>query len=177
MLVLLVLKLVLVVPYIGTWIETTMKKKHLIRKSVVPYIGTWIETRLFADHLRITLVVPYIGTWIETLIILNSFPAHSCRTLYRYVDWNSWTAETSTSIKSRTLYRYVDWNLAAAIALYMLIVVPYIGTWIETAVKSGAMTGILSRTLYRYVDWNPLRPNTSASLSRRTLYRYVDWND
>ena len=33
---------------------------------VVPYIGTWIETGL----IRITgckhLVVPYIGTWIET---------------------------------------------------------------------------------------------------------------
>ena len=33
---------------------------------VVPYIGTWIETGLNYDFRYNTIVVPYIGTWIET---------------------------------------------------------------------------------------------------------------
>ena len=36
-----------VVPYIGTWIETIGANKRQKRAIVVPYIGTWIETR---DH-------------------------------------------------------------------------------------------------------------------------------
>ena len=34
----------LVVPYIGTWIETHPYQKRYQYSSVVPYIGTWIET-------------------------------------------------------------------------------------------------------------------------------------
>ena len=33
---------------------------------VVPYIGTWIETNLKKQGYTVTIVVPYIGTWIET---------------------------------------------------------------------------------------------------------------
>ena len=34
----------LVVPYIGTWIETIGAGRRQKRAIVVPYIGTWIET-------------------------------------------------------------------------------------------------------------------------------------
>ena len=34
--------------------------------SVVPYIGTWIETRPDNFIALSEVVVPYIGTWIET---------------------------------------------------------------------------------------------------------------
>ena len=34
----------LVVPYIGTWIETFRLDWEHHRHKVVPYIGTWIET-------------------------------------------------------------------------------------------------------------------------------------
>ena len=34
----------LVVPYIGTWIETYFRRREQYLKTVVPYIGTWIET-------------------------------------------------------------------------------------------------------------------------------------
>ena len=37
--------LFLVVPYIGTWIETKLRNMIKLRKEVVPYIGTWIETQ------------------------------------------------------------------------------------------------------------------------------------
>ena len=36
---------------------------------VVPYIGTWIETRKNKLLLPLVIVVPYIGTWIETGLI------------------------------------------------------------------------------------------------------------
>ena len=34
----------MVVPYIGTWIETSTPKSLFYANWVVPYIGTWIET-------------------------------------------------------------------------------------------------------------------------------------
>ena len=37
----------IVVPYIGTWIETAFNKQYGKEEGVVPYIGTWIETVLF----------------------------------------------------------------------------------------------------------------------------------
>ena len=52
---------------------------------VVPYIGTWIETRSKRLLLSIAVVVPYIGTWIETDGNLKD-GLTVCRTLYRYVD-------------------------------------------------------------------------------------------
>ena len=33
---------------------------------VVPYIGTWIETVILVVNIGGCEVVPYIGTWIET---------------------------------------------------------------------------------------------------------------
>ena len=33
---------------------------------VVPYIGTWIETFTHEERKDLAKVVPYIGTWIET---------------------------------------------------------------------------------------------------------------
>ena len=35
----------IVVPYIGTWIETADNTEEYQPPFVVPYIGTWIETR------------------------------------------------------------------------------------------------------------------------------------
>ena len=84
----LLLLLIWVVPYIGTWIETYENTVLGEVTKVVPYIGTWIET-LFE---RITeaneKVVPYIGTWIETRKELSELEIKWSRTLYRYVDWN-----------------------------------------------------------------------------------------
>ena len=71
--------LVVVVPYIGTWIETETKDITINSESVVPYIGTWIETfqKLQARHYPQDDVVPYIGTWIETFHRLPPFPDRS----------------------------------------------------------------------------------------------------
>ena len=60
------LKEALVVPYIGTWIETNSRPLPSTQTCVVPYIGTWIETSMCTMVLLMSAVVPYIGTWIET---------------------------------------------------------------------------------------------------------------
>ena len=53
---------------------------------VVPYIGTWIETKGTPVALNQKDVVPYIGTWIETPTAQMSRLRQAGRTLYRYVD-------------------------------------------------------------------------------------------
>ena len=58
-----------------------------MRQSVVvPYIGTWIETGLMRIELLGGTVVPYIGTWIETSPDILIALSEEGRTLYRYVD-------------------------------------------------------------------------------------------
>ena len=53
---------------------------------VVPYIGTWIETNKARTILNKEKVVPYIGTWIETFVFKYEEGEGIGRTLYRYVD-------------------------------------------------------------------------------------------
>ncbi len=53
---------------------------------VVPYIGTWIETKPYIQKIQHGNVVPYIGTWIETNNGQAIFEGVLGRTLYRYVD-------------------------------------------------------------------------------------------
>ena len=62
-----------------------MDKSNLPDVLVVPYIGTWIETAKLAELPDNAAVVPYIGTWIETLTYKRQNPGFG-RTLYRYVD-------------------------------------------------------------------------------------------
>ena len=68
----------------------------------------------------------------------------SRRTLYRYVDWNRAYEAIYNAYIRRTLYRYVDWNMTGLINSRSLIVVPYIGTWIETVLMKLCITLILS---------------------------------
>ena len=66
-----------------------MKPFEVLRRMgdiVVPYIGTWIETCGCGRGNRVGMVVPYIGTWIETVIAEANAGAARGRTLYRYVD-------------------------------------------------------------------------------------------
>ena len=58
-------------------------KKQIL---VVPYIGTWIETTTIFQPQSSIIVVPYIGTWIETIIVGVPIIGPASRTLYRYVD-------------------------------------------------------------------------------------------
>ena len=55
-----------VAPYVGAWIETTMKENHLGDLYVAPYVGAWIETSLCVRLRCLLIVAPYVGAWIET---------------------------------------------------------------------------------------------------------------
>ena len=112
------------------------KSVRFLLCPVVPYIGTWIETTMICKYPWIRFVVPYIGTWIETPDGGYGFYDAQGRTLYRYVDWNQPESKIKKYSLSRTLYRYVDWNLCVLCGRTIWIVVPYIGTWIETPIRS-----------------------------------------
>ena len=98
------------------------------------------------------------------------------RTLYRYVDWNNTIRMSFVTPLSRTLYRYVDWNTDVDTIKIQGLVVPYIGTWIETDKTGIKHKKPFRRTLYRYVDWNRIVCKCNKKRCGRTLYRYVDWN-
>ena len=165
----------MVVPYIGTWIETPVLARKNVKKPVVPYIGTWIETTTRGTKARSVkrrTLYRYVD-WNASLS--RVWWVRLCRTLYRYVDWNLSTPRLAKKLWSRTLYRYVDWNISADNTEEYQPVVPYIGTWIETSRVKGWCWS-QCRTLYRYVDWNTLEIKTAIIKYSRTLYRYVDWN-
>ena len=63
-----------------------MVKRLITVLLVVPYIGTWIETSVQDCVQSEGMVVPYIGTWIETSERLLKISSFRGRTLYRYVD-------------------------------------------------------------------------------------------
>ena len=70
----------------------------------------------------------------------------------------------------------MDWNRNLRLKQVDMFVVPYIGTWIETPIRSIVPKRAVRRTLYRYVDWNNKIRNMMMPSVCRTLYRYVDWN-
>ena len=55
-----------VTPYMGVWIETTLKAILIRMERVTPYMGVWIETQLVENYERVGRVTPYMGVWIET---------------------------------------------------------------------------------------------------------------
>ena len=54
-----------VAPYVGAWIETTLRKMLNEEDLVAPYVGAWIETKVEVGSTR-NNVAPYVGAWIET---------------------------------------------------------------------------------------------------------------
>ena len=89
LLVPILLRLVLVAPYVGAWIETLYNYRntqrgrshptwvrglkqcaarlYLQHHKVAPYVGAWIETARQSEPLSVRQVAPYVGAWIETL--------------------------------------------------------------------------------------------------------------
>ena len=55
-----------VAPYVGAWIETTIKNHWRTNCQVAPYVGAWIETITRSQTIVPLQVAPYVGAWIET---------------------------------------------------------------------------------------------------------------
>ena len=56
----------LVAPYVGAWIETSLYEDACPNNHVAPYVGAWIETCTCLSQTNTLAVAPYVGAWIET---------------------------------------------------------------------------------------------------------------
>ena len=145
---------------------------------------------------------------------------HTCHTLRGCVDWNSlanrhftkhkmshpsWVCglklkiSNTTKIRvSHTLRGCVDWNVLIIVLRIVLLVTPFVGVWIETALNCSCNnlfwvtpfvgvwieTGIgksvasvlKSHTLRGCVDWNSWDFCKETEASSHTLRGCVDWN-
>ena len=63
-----------VAPYVGAWIETTLKQEAPVNLTVAPYVGAWIETSARPMVIRKVTVAPYVGAWIETIHPAGRWP-------------------------------------------------------------------------------------------------------
>ena len=94
------MRLSLVVPYVGTWIEISYPLAHAPGSPVVPYVGTWIEIDRFRLEMPLSAVVPYVGTWIEIGCAVESWSVSTRRSLRGNVDRNR---RDSHIIKNRAM--------------------------------------------------------------------------
>ena len=62
--------------------------KHIRLLLVTPYVGVWIETCKLLDMLGYGSVTPYVGVWIETSSTMLCTQGIGCHTLRGCVDWN-----------------------------------------------------------------------------------------
>ena len=60
-----------VAPYVGAWIETSLRSGKKKPHPVAPYVGAWIETSMMHSKNTLARVAPYVGAWIETEILPN----------------------------------------------------------------------------------------------------------
>ena len=63
---LLLVRVYLVTPCVGVWIETVVNGKIYNFNGVTPCVGVWIETVLVLLTNLGLLVTPCVGVWIET---------------------------------------------------------------------------------------------------------------
>ena len=61
-----------VAPYVGAWIETSIRLPFSEFQNVAPYVGAWIETFKYRKILCNGDVSPYVGAWIETDIKVST---------------------------------------------------------------------------------------------------------
>ena len=61
------LKMTIVAPHAGAWIETYKGKEDHNGPSVAPHAGAWIETSLCSSRNLYQIVAPHAGAWIETI--------------------------------------------------------------------------------------------------------------
>jgi|GEM_PF-2640229 len=53
-------------PFMGEWIEITLKQGYLVGNPIVsPFMGEWIEIRKNAEQEFWNKVSPFMGEWIE----------------------------------------------------------------------------------------------------------------
>ena len=71
----------------GAWIEIAIVQEAFIRLTIVaPFMGAWIEISCKLNTLILPPVAPFMGAWIEIKSASNSHLSYLRRTLYGCVD-------------------------------------------------------------------------------------------
>ena len=60
----------------------------LFKMPVTPFVGVWIETSVRKISSMRALVTPFVGVWIETLCMVYHILSNFSHTLRGCVDWN-----------------------------------------------------------------------------------------
>ena len=80
------LRLFLVAPRVGAWIETKYYSGNNASYLVAPRVGAWIETIISALLSSVVEVAPRVGAWIETHAAAGYSRAQTGRTPCGCVD-------------------------------------------------------------------------------------------
>ncbi len=76
------MRMILVTPFVGVWIEIEMGRQCLLLKIVTPFVGVWIEIIGLVAFGATALVTPFVGVWIEISVpplVCMSYHRHSLR--------------------------------------------------------------------------------------------------
>ena len=65
------MKVRIVAPRVGAWIETINTKNKFALIKVAPRVGAWIETLSLNSLDLLINVAPRVGAWIETVSVSN----------------------------------------------------------------------------------------------------------
>ena len=120
----------IVVPLVGTWIETASKRLARFLNDVVPLVGTWIETGSTGNR---SVRIRSFPLWERGLKLVLSFLAP-----FRAVSFPLW---------ERGL-QHAD---TADTAMHCSVV-PLVGTWIETPFVKMAFLHLFCRSPCGNVD-------------------------
>ena len=94
-------------------------------------MGVWIETSNEASSARFVNVTPYVGVWIETIV----------RAYYQYITLShpTWVCGLKLFMTLSCMMKppsHPTWvcglKLMSYVMLWIMVVTPYVGVWIET---------------------------------------------
>ena len=122
--------------------------------GVEAYTASWIE--IFLNHCTGLwfCVEAYTASWIEMTNWRREWKQQDRRSLYGFVDWNSFPPDELFPFESRSLYGFVDWNSRYTAS--------FGGNSMSKPIRLRGLKSITNffchvekcRSLYGFVDWN-----------------------
>ena len=126
------IKLYVVAPFVGAWIETHKITQLAKAGFVAPFVGAWIETQKMRLSSCWHRVAPFVGAWIETLL-----HSRHHRTPWSLPSWERglkpFTVPASNAIDTVAPFvgAWIETSKEASVSP-SLPVAPFVGAWIET---------------------------------------------
>ena len=122
-----------VAPYVGAWIETSLKQDPYQSNAVAPYVGAWIETGGTCARCHSWQSHP---TWVRGLKQTNTGNT-LCR-LQSHPTWVRGLKQIKDLVSYLVILSHPTWvrGLKRTCNLYYqhhAPVAPYVGAWIETS--------------------------------------------